>query len=297
MMFADVLKMYIKDYLWYPVVKDQPANAGTWIQSLVLEDPTGHGAAKPRSLNYQAHALEPMLRLSCLDYCNKTMNPITGASLVTQCQKVCLTTQEIREMQVWSLGQEDALEKQMATYSSVLTWEIPGTEKPGGLQSIASQRVRHDWVSEHAHTLSLRVLFTRQCSEKWTVQILSKTCMTEERLFSVGSGGEVSETYSYKRALRKMYEIGHCIGKSIENSGHQQKKLIYCHGRDPWATSCFAQAIWVLWSISMKRKDWRIRRGVLCENHPTFEQLKHTALRGNIIKGQHQRFHGSGTEY
>ena len=34
--------------------------------------------------------------------------------------------------------------EEMATYSSVLTWEIPGTEKPGELQSIASQRVRHD---------------------------------------------------------------------------------------------------------------------------------------------------------
>ena len=41
-------------------------------------------------------------------------------------------------------GQEDPLEEGMATHSSVLAWRIPWTEEPGGLQSIASQRVRHD---------------------------------------------------------------------------------------------------------------------------------------------------------
>ena len=48
----------------------------------------------------------------------------------------------MQEMQVRSLGQEDPLEKGMATHSSILAWEIPGTEEPGGLQSMASQRVR-----------------------------------------------------------------------------------------------------------------------------------------------------------
>ena len=45
---------------------------------------------------------------------------------------------------VQSLGQEDALEKGMATHSSVLAWEIPRTEEPGGLQSIRLQRVRYN---------------------------------------------------------------------------------------------------------------------------------------------------------
>ena len=48
------------------------------------------------------------------------------------------------EMQVQSLGQEDPLEKGMATHSSVLAWRIPWTEQPGRLQSIGLQRVRHD---------------------------------------------------------------------------------------------------------------------------------------------------------
>ena len=48
-------------------------------------------------------------------------------------------------MRVQSLGQEDPLEKRMATCSSILAWRIPWTEEPGRLKSIGSQRVRHNW--------------------------------------------------------------------------------------------------------------------------------------------------------
>ena len=51
------------------------------------------------------------------------------------------------ETRVRSLGREDPLEKEMATHSSILAWEIPWMEEPGGLQSTGSQRVRHDWVT------------------------------------------------------------------------------------------------------------------------------------------------------
>ena len=50
----------------------------------------------------------------------------------------------MRETQVQSLGQEDPLEKGMATHSSTVAWRIPWTEEPGGLQSTGSQRVRQD---------------------------------------------------------------------------------------------------------------------------------------------------------
>ena len=52
--------------------------------------------------------------------------------------------QETQETEVQSLGQEDPLEEEMATHSSVLAWEIPWTEEPGGPRSTGSQRVRHD---------------------------------------------------------------------------------------------------------------------------------------------------------
>ena len=47
--------------------------------------------------------------------------------------------QERQERQVWSLGQEDPLEKEMAMHSSILTWEIPGTEEPGGLHFMVTK--------------------------------------------------------------------------------------------------------------------------------------------------------------
>ena len=50
----------------------------------------------------------------------------------------------MRETWVQSLGQEDLLEKEMATHSSTLAWKIPWTEKPGRLQSMGSQKVGHD---------------------------------------------------------------------------------------------------------------------------------------------------------
>ena len=71
------------------------------------------------------------------------------ASLVTQRGKNQPTLQKTR---VRSLGCEGPLEEGMATHSSVLTWRISHTEEPGGLQSLGSQRVRHDWVTKHTHT-------------------------------------------------------------------------------------------------------------------------------------------------
>ena len=64
-----------------------------------------------------------------------------GASLAAQTVK-CLPT--MREPRGRSLGLEDPLEKEMATYSSILAWKIPWTEEHGRLQSVGWQRVGHD---------------------------------------------------------------------------------------------------------------------------------------------------------
>ena len=66
------------------------------------------------------------------------------ASLVAHIVKNPPAMQETR---VRSLGQEDPLEEDMATHSSILAWRLPWTEDPGGLQSMGSQRVRHDWAT------------------------------------------------------------------------------------------------------------------------------------------------------
>ena len=62
-----------------------------------------------------------------------------------------------------SLCWEDPLEKAMATHSSILAWKIPWMEKPGRLQSMGSQRVRHDWLT------SLSLSLTYKC-ESWTIK-------------------------------------------------------------------------------------------------------------------------------
>ena len=57
--------------------------------------------------------------------------------------------QETEEMRVQSLGGEEPLEEEMATCSSIFAWKIPRIEEPDGLPSIGSQRVRHNWATEH----------------------------------------------------------------------------------------------------------------------------------------------------
>ena len=66
------------------------------------------------------------------------------ASQVAQWVKNLPVMQETQEMCVQSLRLEDPLEKGMATHSSILAWRIPWTEEAGGLQSMRSQRVRHN---------------------------------------------------------------------------------------------------------------------------------------------------------
>ena len=70
-----------------------------------------------------------------------------GRPMVLRASLVVQTVKNLPAMQeTWdpSLGREDPLEEGMATHSIILTWRIPWTEEPGGLQSMGSQRVRHD---------------------------------------------------------------------------------------------------------------------------------------------------------
>ena len=69
----------------------------------------------------------------------------------------------MQETWVQFLGWEDPLEKGIATHSSILAWRMPQTEEPGELQSMGSQRVRHDWGSHtHTHILNLYIVKREQ---------------------------------------------------------------------------------------------------------------------------------------
>ena len=73
-----------------------------------------------------------------------TILEMIWASQMVLVVKNPLPMQETQEMWVQSLGWEDPLEEGMATHTSILAWRISWTEEPGGLQSMGSQRVRHN---------------------------------------------------------------------------------------------------------------------------------------------------------
>ena len=78
---------------------------------------------------------------------------------------------------VWSLGQEDPLEEGMTTHSSILAGRIPWTEEPGGLQSMGSHRVGHDWSDRaHTHNERSRARESYQVGCKKKQMLTSKPC-------------------------------------------------------------------------------------------------------------------------
>ena len=85
----------------------------------------------------------------------------------------------MQETRVRSLGWEDPLEKETATHSSTLAWKIPGTERPGRLRSMGSQRVRHDWV-----TSLFTCSFDRHEGRFWVFAVARK-CWWEHSFASI----------------------------------------------------------------------------------------------------------------
>ena len=94
------------------------------------------------SLLFQSVQFSSVQLLSCVQLFAVLWTAASQASLVPQRVKHLL---KMQETWVRSLGQEDSLEKEMATHSSVLAWRIPRMLEPGGLPSLGSHRIRHDW--------------------------------------------------------------------------------------------------------------------------------------------------------
>ena len=75
----------------------------------------------------------------------------------------------MQETWVQSLGWDNLLEKEMATHSSILAWEIPWTEEPGGLQSVGSQRVGHDLATKPPTFLHLIPLLLKNYASQYLI--------------------------------------------------------------------------------------------------------------------------------
>ena len=76
----------------------------------------------------------------------------------------------MQKMQIWSLGWEDALEKEMATLSHILAWKIPWTEEPGKLQSMGSQRVINNLATKQ-QLQQINILHLMPDIEEWATDI------------------------------------------------------------------------------------------------------------------------------
>ena len=140
-------------YVWTVVQSSSPWHLHMWLRDLL----TGSSSSPPRPgiLTYPG-ALSSLLALNPLFSGDVVwLFPVfclwLGASLVAERVNHLPAVQEIW---VWSLGQEDPLEKEMATHSGTLAWKIPWMEKPDRLQSMVWQRVGHDWATSLSLSLT-----------------------------------------------------------------------------------------------------------------------------------------------
>ena len=116
--------------------------------------------------------------------------------------------QEIAEMQFSSLSQEDPLEKEMVTHTSILAWKIPWTEEPVGLQSMSLQRVGHNWATNTWLTLELHFM----AASGWKLTVKSK----DESL-----SGQLSEEPEWATNSTPWRNTWHSV-KAVRSTAHQR---------------------------------------------------------------------------
>ena len=102
------------------------------------------GSSEHTNLKRNSSTVFPEVKLPCILQSISRLPNNYMASLVARTAK---RLPVMREIGVRSLGREDPLEKEMATHSSTLAWEIPWTEERGGLWFMGSKRVRNDWAT------------------------------------------------------------------------------------------------------------------------------------------------------
>ena len=166
-----LLKVELRIYGWtewkgYQQQRYQKVGDGVWpLTGCALHNP--HPSELKLFLTFLPNSYLIICDYLFTDLFHWIMDPLKGSnpvscSLNSQCLEfrwTSLVAQMVKnlpamqETRVWSLDQEDPLEKGMATHSSILAWEIPWTEEPGRLQCMGSQTVGHDWTTNtHTHT-------------------------------------------------------------------------------------------------------------------------------------------------
>ena len=144
------------------MVKNPPANAGdagsipglrrcpgegngNSLQESCLENPMNRGAWQATVYELAKCQTQRSTRTSTRDTARCTLDLVQPKSFLKRRRTDILAICDAcRDAWVQALGREDPLEREVAPHSSILAWEVPWTEEPGGLQSMGSQRVGHD---------------------------------------------------------------------------------------------------------------------------------------------------------
>ena len=122
-----------------------------------------------KNLNHRTLFTVPWVRTKICTLVSLTLGIPRGSAV-----KNLPVMQNTQETWIGPQDWEDPPEEGMATHSRILAWRIPWTEEPGRLQSMGSQRVRHDWATEHTCTQShfkTQACLTDHVASPWVAQI------------------------------------------------------------------------------------------------------------------------------
>ena len=138
------------------------------------------------------------------------------------------------ETQVWSLNWEDPLEKETAIYSSILAWEIPWTEEPGGLQSTGSQRGEHHWATNSNNTENITsfLFFLNLENFGWWLYLLNFSFHAELSCLPFASTWNLHMIFKKRNNLPPCYlsaEVQLICSVALISAEQQSDSVIHIH--------------------------------------------------------------------
>ena len=135
----------------------------------------------------------------------------------------------MQETWVRSLSREDLLEKGMATHSGILTWRIPWTEEPGGIQSMRSQRVRHDWVTNTFTFICVSLSVFNISGGYGKGAVLTKSC----RAYRIQFGFCCLGNGPLGQCWRALYQKLGCLGRCGPEGSQRWLWLLFLKNSGP----------------------------------------------------------------